>query len=190
MGLGLRYNRSTMNENISDGFILKDIVIFVYVEAGASLGSKQAYWLVERTVLTPLALAVLYPFADKFTVAVQRGIGELIVQLLQQAGESLLLLWSARVLGRLAILGQASYIADTDAMAVMATRAAVRSLPLDGSADMDRAVKVNQVMVADAVKFPGPMPVVHVLDGDQSTLRRSRAVADDFIDFPHGLPWF
>ena len=79
MGLGLRYNRSTMNENISDSFILKDIVIFVYVEAGASLGSKQAYRLVERTVLTPLALAVLYPFADKFAVAVQRSIGELIV---------------------------------------------------------------------------------------------------------------
>jgi len=145
---------------------------------------------------TALADTLLHTATDKFTVDVERGMRKLFVQLLQQPGESFLLLRRARVHGGLAILGTAANVANADTITVLAlasvplgravaTSAAVCSLPLDGSALMDRAVEVNKVMVADAIEFPGPVPTVNVLDGDVSALRCCGAVADNLIDFSH-----
>lgn len=75
--------------------------------------------------------------AHQFPMTIEFGLGVLPMQFCQQSGQSLLLLWSACVLGRFGILGTAPNVAHAYAMSVMATLGTVGTSLLDGSALMD-----------------------------------------------------
>ena len=132
--------------------------------------------------------------AHKFPMAVQSGIRELRVQLLQQQSEGFLLLWCACVLGRLAILCTPSDIDHSDAVSVLAlasvplgravaTFGTVGTRLLDGPALVDGAIKFYHIVISDVppVVRRRLMPTANVLRGERLAFRSCGAMDDDFI---------
>ena len=126
--------------------------------------------------------------AHQFPMAVELRLRELTVQLLQQLSEGLLLLRCARVLRRLAVLGETPDVHHTDAMAVVATLGTVCALLLDGPALVDAAVQFYHIVIPDVAPVVGRrrVPATDVRCGEGLAFRRCRTVADDFIDGSHG----
>ncbi len=66
----------------------------------------------------------------------------------------------------------------------------VRTDLRDGSALVDRAVAIDNVVIADATEASLTMPLVYLLYGEILALRRSRAMDNDFVNFPHGFGYY
>jgi hypothetical protein len=145
------------------GKLPEEVLVFGHVEAGAGL-------------------------VGVFSVAVQGGTGIAAVEVGQQTGQGLPLCGRARVLG-LPDVGflRASYIADPDGVEIVVE--AMGAYFFFGTACMDAAVEVNQVVVADTVSPVSviAMPIVHVFDGHMPTLRRGRTMNDNSVNASHCL---
>ena len=109
------------------------------------------------------------------------------MQLFHQRHKRSPLRFGASVLGRFAVGGAASNQADTDRVCVLPC--GVRTDLLDGSALVDRAIAIDNEVIADATEATLTMPLVYLLHGKILALRRSRAMDNDFVNYPHGL-WY
>lgn len=101
----------------------------------------------------------------------------------QEFFERSLLLWRSCVLWCLAIGSDTTDVADAYAVSVMA--GAMGTDLGDGTASMDRAVAVDDVMIPDVLEASGEMPLTNLSDSVVLSFRSGRAVDDEFGDFSH-----
>ena len=141
------------------GKLPEEVLVFGHVETGAGL-------------------------VGVFAVAVQGGTGIAAVEVGQQTGQGLPLCGRARVLG-LPDVGflRASHIADPDGVEVVVET--MGAYFFFGTARMDAAVEVNEVVVADALPQSFLVPSVYVLYGDVTAFGRGRAMENDFVNTSH-----
>ena len=115
-------------------------------------------------------------------MAVDGGLGVLLLQLFQEAQQRGLLGGGAGVLG-FALAVETADIADADGMGIMAF--AVRSGLLDGAALVNAAVEINHEVVPDVHKVALKVPLADLLDGDMTTLGRGTAMHQNFRNGTH-----
>ncbi len=98
--------------------------------------------------------------------------------------------FGARVLGRFAVGGTATDVADADGIGIVAL--AMRPDFPDRSALVDGAVTVDDEVIADATEAALMMPLVYLLYGEILALRGCGAMEDDFTYASHkdyGVIW-
>ncbi len=119
----------------------------------------------------------------ELAMAVDGGDRVLFPQVLHQLEEGETLGFGAGV-GRATVGIEAADIGDADALGVVAM--AMCTDLLDGTARMDAAVWVDDVMIADVVPSQAFMVAADALHSADSVGARGGAVDDDFGDCSHG----
>lgn len=118
----------------------------------------------------------------ELVVTVDGGDGVLFHQVLHQLEQSETLERGTGV-GRATVVIKASDIGDADAVGIVAF--GVCAGLLDGSASVDVAVGVDDVMIADVVPAEALMVAADALHGTDGIGARGGAVDDDFGDCSH-----
>ena len=118
-------------------------------------------------------------------MSVDGGIGKLRPELAKERKQRRLLSCGACVLGCLAVGGETTDIADADGVGIM-TFAVCANL-FERSARVDAAVKVNHIVVADAVETTLAVPAVDVGDGEGLVFCGRRTVDNDVVYLAHKL---
>ena len=116
-------------------------------------------------------------------MAMDGGIGKLRPELSKEREQRRLLRCGACVLGCLAVGGETTDIADADGVGIV-TFAVCANL-FERSARVDAAVKVNHIVVADAVETTLAVPAVDVGDGERLVLGGGGTMDDDVVYFAH-----
>ena len=111
------------------------------------------------------------------------GIGKLRPELAKERKQCRLLLLGACVLGCLAVGGETTDIADADGVGIV-TFAVCANL-FKRSARVDAAVKVNHIVIADAIETSLAVPAVNVGDGEGFVLCGCRTMNDDVVYLSH-----
>ena len=106
-------------------------------------------------------------------------------QLLDELFKRSPLRFGASVLRRFSVFGATPDVADADRASVLPC--AMRSDLLNGSALVDRAVEIDNEVVADAAEVTLTMPAVDVGDSEGLALRGCCTMNDDLVNLPHGL---
>ena len=119
------------------------------------------------------------------------GDGVLLKEPVDERSERPLLRSRPRVL-RPAVLVQPPYIADADGVLVVRLPRrpggiAVRSVPRQGTSQLHGAVKVDDVVVADAGEPALLVPLVYVCRPDVLPFTGGAAMDDDGVDMPSFL---
>ena len=121
-------------------------------------------------------------FGGVFVVAVDRGDVVLFHQVLHQLNQSKALERGAGV-GGAAVGIKATDIGDADALGVLTW--AMGTDLFDGTASVDAAVRVDDIMIADVVPAEALMVVTDALHGAVGIGAGSGAMDDDFGDWAH-----
>lgn len=117
-------------------------------------------------------------------VTVDAGMWEVGTKAMEERAKGGALLRRAGVPGCATIRGDATDVADAERMGVVA-RAMGTDL-CDGTTDVDRAVAIDHIVIADGAVAPLAMPTGDVRNGVVLALRRGRTMDDDFLNLSHG----
>ena len=116
-------------------------------------------------------------------MAVDCGIGVIVFELFDKCFQGFSLLGCPRVVG-LSRCVEATDVADADGVGVVPF--AVGTWLVNGSSGMDRAVSVDDVVVADAAEPALAVPSVDVGKGEGQAFLGGAAMDDDFVNCSHG----
>ena len=126
----------------------------------------------------------------ELVVAVDGGLREVFPELMQEGSEGVALLGGAGVLGGAPVFGKASDVADAYAVGIVTL--AMGSCLVEGAADVDAAIAIDDVVIAYLAETSGAMPAVDVGNGVVTSFGGGTAMDDDLGDlshrfFEHGL---
>ena len=103
------------------------------------------------------------------------------LQVFDKSDESGPLCQCACVLGLLHVGSHAAYVANPDAVGVVATLGAVGSYEVDVTSGHDGPVTIDDIVVAYVAESSIPVPAAYIGNGKILAFRRGRAVDYDFL---------
>lgn len=119
----------------------------------------------------------------ELVVAVDGGLRVVFPELMQEGSEGVALLGGAGVLGGAPVLGKASDVADAYAVGIVTL--AMGSCFVEGAADVDAAIAIDDVVIAYLAETSGAMPAVDVGNGVVTSFGGGTAMDDDLGDLSH-----